>query len=64
MEKKALMLGKTGGRRRGWQRILWLDRVTSSMNMDLNKLLEVVEDRGASCAIVHEVEKSQTQLSD
>ena len=59
------MLGKIEGkRRRGWQRIKWLDSITNSMDMNLNKLQEIVEDRGAWCAVVHEVTKSQEQLSD
>ena len=54
------MLGKIEGRRRGWQRIRWLDSITISMDMNLSKLLETVEDRKAWRAIVHRVEKSQT----
>ena len=57
------MLGKIEGRRRGWQRIRWLDSITISMDMNLSKLLETVEDRKAWRAIVHRVEKSQMRLS-
>ena len=63
--EKTLMLGKTEGkRRRGWQRIRWLDSITDSMDMNLNKLQEMVKDMEAWHATVHEVTKSQTQLSD
>ena len=62
--EKTLVLGKVEGkRRRGWQRMRWLDSIANSLDMDLSKFQETVEDRGGWRAAVHGVAKSRTQGS-
>ena len=63
--EKTLMLGKTEGRRRrGQQRMRWLDSITDSVDMNLSKLWGIVENRGVWHAVIHEAAKSQKRLSD
>ena len=62
--EKSLMLGKIEGRRRGCQRMRWLDGITDAMNMNVGKLWEMVRDREAWLTAAHGVAKSQTHLGD
>ena len=62
--EQTLMPGKTEGKRRGRQRMRWLDGITDSMDVNLSKLQEIAEDRGAWRAVVHGISKSWTRFSD
>ena len=64
LEKTLMLGGIGGGRRRGWQRIRWLDGTTDLMGMSLSKFRELVMDREAWRAVIHGVAKSRTRLSD
>ena len=62
--EKTLILGKTEDKKRSWQRMRWLDSNTDSMDLNMSKLQEIVEDREGWCSAVHGVAKSWTQLSN